>query len=181
MNETIFYFFYNFAHQSAFFDSVIVFFAVYFPYIVVMLAGLFLLFHHHIFRAENPYQVFLQKKREILSIVFPCILAYLIATILKFLLHMPRPILALSDIFPLFPKTTFAFPSEHATLFMALAVSIFFLHKKAGYLFMVFALIIGIARIIAGVHFPLDILAGFILGSVIAYFVKMYTPTPILT
>ena len=33
---------------------------------------------------------------------------------------------------------------------------------------MFFALIIGIARIMAGVHFPIDILGGFVLGSLIA-------------
>ena len=57
---------------------------------------------------------------------------------------------------------------------MALAFAIYFLHKQAGYWFMFFALIIGVARIMAGVHFPLDILGGFVLGALVAYLVKMY-------
>ena len=31
---------------------------------------------------------------------------------------------------------------------------------------------LGLARIIAGVHFPIDILGGFIIGALVAYFVK---------
>jgi undecaprenyl-diphosphatase len=72
----------------------------------------------------------------------------------------------------LFAESWYSFPSGHATFFMALAVSIFLSHKKAGYLFMFFALLIGIARIIAGVHFPVDILGGFVIGALVAFFVK---------
>jgi len=169
MNNQIFYFFYNFTHQSKAFDQIIIFLAVYFPYIVVILAGLFLLFHHDIFKAENPYQVFLEKKKEILMVFVSCFSGYLLALALKLFFHASRPFLSLPDIEPLFIKTTYSFPSEHATFFMALAISIYFLHKKAGYWFIFFALTIGIARIVAGVHFPLDILGGFALGGMVSY------------
>jgi undecaprenyl-diphosphatase len=55
---------------------------------------------------------------------------------------------------------------------MALAFAIYLSHKKAGYIFMHIALLIGIARVAAGVHFPIDILGGFILGIFIAYIVR---------
>jgi undecaprenyl-diphosphatase len=55
---------------------------------------------------------------------------------------------------------------------MALAFALFFSHKKIGYIFMFFAFLIGIARIIAGAHFPVDILGGFILGILTAYLVR---------
>ena len=155
-------------------DQMIVFFALYFPYLVIMLAGLFLLFHHDVFKAENPYQVFLQKKKEILMVFFVSGFAWIVAKLLKLILHISRPVTELSNIDPLLLKTDFSFPSGHATFFVALAFSIFFMHKKAGYWFLFFALIIGITRIMAGVHFPLDILVGFVLGSAIAYSMKMY-------
>src|SRR3989344_9589267 len=172
MNNAIFYFFYNLSHRSEIFDKVVVFFAFYFPYIVVMLAGLFLLFHHEVFKAENPFQVFLQKKKEILKAFFTGALAWVVAQILKFTFSLGRPAEALASIDPLIAKTAYSFPSGHATFFMALAVSIFFFHKKAGYIFIFFALLIGIARIIAGVHFPVDILGGVMLGIVVAYLLK---------
>ncbi|MDP2789436.1 MAG: phosphatase PAP2 family protein [bacterium] len=172
MNETIFYFFYNFAHQSPFIDSVVVFFARTFPYIVVILAGVFLLMHHEVFQAESPWQIFMQKKKEILRAFFTGASAWVLAYVLKILFHAPRPFDALPQVTSLIPESGFAFPSGHSTFFMALAVSIFFSHKKAGYVFVSFALLIGIARIMAGVHFPVDILGGFVLGAVIAYFLR---------
>ena len=172
MNNTIFYFFYNFAHQSFLLDSLVVFFATYFPYIVIMLAGLFLLFHHEVFKAENPFQILLQKKKEILMVLFSGGLAWLIAKILKIIIHTERPFVLFQDVQNLVTDNSFAFPSGHATFFSALALSIFFYHKKAGYWFMFFALLIGIARITAGVHFPVDILGGFVLGFLIAYLLR---------
>jgi undecaprenyl-diphosphatase len=163
MNEIIFFFFYNLAQQSVFLDKLIVFFAIYFPFIVVGLAGLFLLFYR-------------KSWREFFLVFMSSGLAYVCSKILKILIHTPRPFDVLEGVSSLFGATGFAFPSGHATFFMALAIAIFLLHKKAGYVFMLFALLIGLARIMAGVHFPIDILGGFILGGIVsylfAYFVK---------
>jgi undecaprenyl-diphosphatase len=175
MNEIIFFFFYNLAHQSVFFDKVIVFFAVYFPFVVVALAGLFLLFHHEVFKAESPFRVLLEKKKEFSVVFFSGFLAYLISVLLKVLFHTLRPFLALPNVQSLFFESGFAFPSGHATFFSAIALSIFFLHKKVGYVFMVLALIIGLARITAGVHFPIDILGGFVIGGIVSYLVAYFT------
>ena len=172
MDDTIFFFFYNLAHRSEIFDQVVIFFAVYFPYIVIFLAGVFILMHHEVFKAESTFQVFLEKKKEILSSFLTGILAWILAHILKFLFSTIRPFEAFPQIQSLIRESGFSFPSGHAAFFMALAVSIFFFHKKAGYWFMFFALIIGVARIVVGVHFPIDILGGFILGALIAYFIK---------
>lgn len=174
MNTSLFYFFYGFAHRSDLWDKIIIFLAVYFPYLVIILAGLFLLFHHEVFKAESPVQIFLKKKKEILLVFVTSIVAWVVAYAFKFLIHTPRPFMALTNVNPLVSESGFAFPSGHATFFTALAFSLFFTHKKAGYWFMGLALIIGLARIMAGVHFPIDILGGFILGFLVAYFVKMY-------
>ncbi|OGI60421.1 hypothetical protein A2641_00115 [Candidatus Nomurabacteria bacterium RIFCSPHIGHO2_01_FULL_37_25] len=174
MNEIIFFFFYNLAHQSQIFDDIVIFFAVYFPYVVVFIAGIFLLTHHEVFKDKNTLQVFLIKKKEILSAFFSGVLAQVLAYGLKIFFHTSRPFLDLPNVSALFHETGFAFPSGHATFFAALSVSLFFTHKKVGYIFMFFALLIGLARIIAGVHFPVDILGGFILGAFTAFFVKKY-------
>ncbi len=172
MNNQIFYFFYNFSHQSAFFDKLVIFTAVYLPYIVIVLAGLFLIFHHEIFKVQNPFKEFIKKWKEICLVFFSGVLAWFISKILKIIIHTPRPFDALQNVHSLFSETGASFPSGHATFFSALAIAIFLSHKKAGYVFMFFALIISLARIIGGVHFPLDILGGFILGSLIAFFLK---------
>ncbi|MEK7088548.1 MAG: phosphatase PAP2 family protein [Patescibacteria group bacterium] len=159
MNDTIFYFFYNLAHQSVFFDKLVVFFADTFPYIVILFAVIYLFFYK-------------KDWKDFFIIFISSGFAWLLSYIFKFLFHTGRPF----DIFPkvisLFNESGYAFPSGHATFFMALAVALFFLDKKVGYIFIFFAFLIGIARIIAGIHFPIDILGGFIIGFVIAYFLK---------
>jgi membrane-associated phospholipid phosphatase len=129
-------------------------------------------------RSQNFFSpiCIMKKKKEILFVFFTGALAWVLANALKIFIHTDRPFIALSNVQALFSKTGFSFPSGHATFFMALAVSIFFLHKKAGYIFMFFALLIGIARIIAGIHFPVDILGGFVLGIGVAYLLKNVYP-----
>lgn len=160
MNNVIFYFFNNLAYQSRIIDNLIIFLGVYFPFIVIALAVIFLFFYHK----KSPKEVFI--------VFFSSSLAWVIAKILKVLVHSDRPFIALKNTNLLFRDDSFAFPSGHATFFMALAVALFFHHKKTGYLFMLFAVIIGIARIAGGVHFPIDILGGIVLGATVAYFVK---------
>jgi undecaprenyl-diphosphatase len=159
MNDAIFYFFYNFAHQSVWLDRVVVFAALYLPFIVPVLAFIYLVFYRKSWL--DLFRVFLSAGA-----------AAIISKILKILIHTPRPQFALEGVESLFEKTTYAFPSDHATFFMALAVAIFFVNRKAGLVFFVFALLVGMARIAAGVHFPVDILGGFILGATVAYLAK---------
>ncbi len=172
MNESIFYFFYNLAHQNNILDSIIVFLAHILPFLVIMIVGLFLLFHHDMFKAESVLEIILKKKKEFFKILFSVFFAWLASSVLKVMFAVLRPFEALSDVKPLLVETGYAFPSSHAAFFSALAFSIFFMHRKAGYVFMIFALIIGVARIAAGVHFPLDILGGLVLGALIAYLLK---------
>ncbi len=169
MNNTIFLFFYSLAHKSNIFDNIVIFSAVYFPYIVVVSAILFLLFHHEIFDAVNPYKAFLQKKKEIIMVFFSGALAWTATYVLKHLFALSRPFDVWNSVKPLFSETGYTFPSGHATFYMALAVAVFFLNKKVGSLFIIFAFIIGVARIIGGVHFPFDIIGGFALGTLVSF------------
>jgi undecaprenyl-diphosphatase len=172
INNKIFLFFYDLAHRSYFFDKLTVFVAHIFPYIVVLLAIIFLLFHHEVLPSPNPFKEFAKRWKEIILVFFSGIFAWCLAYILKLFFYVPRPFLKLSNVVPLLDKSDYSFPSGHATFFMALATAFFLSHKKAGYVFALFALLIGIARIIAGVHFPIDILGGYILGVLTAYLVK---------
>lgn len=159
MNNQIFFTLYNLAHQLVFFDKLIVFFADTFPYIVILLAVIYLFFYK-------------KDWKDFFIIFISSSLAWFVAYILKIFFHTLRPFEMFPTVVSLFSETGYAFPSGHATFFMALAFAIFFSHKKAGYIFILFAFLIGTARIIAGVHFPIDILGGYILGFSIAFFLK---------
>ncbi|MFA6257910.1 MAG: phosphatase PAP2 family protein [Candidatus Paceibacterota bacterium] len=170
MNNTIFFFFNNLTHQSNIFDSIVVFFAVYFIYIVIILAGLYLLFYYKILSSQNPFKQFANKWREFsfvgLSVGVTWFFNKFIA---KILFHTFRPFVVFPQIQPLFSETGYAFPSGHTAVASSLAFALFFTNKKVGSIFIFFALLIGLARVTAGVHFPIDILGGFVVGFVISY------------
>jgi len=173
MNDNIFFFFYNLAHQSNFFDGVITFFAVYFIYIVILSALSFSFFY----RKSPPDRmtpVIRAGWRELFLVCFSGGLAWGLAKILKILIHTPRPFEVFPQVQSLFVETGYAFPSGHTLVAGAIAFALCFINKKAGYLFLFFALLIGLSRIISGVHFPIDILGGFVLGALVAYFVKFF-------
>lgn len=61
-------------------------------------------------------------------------------------------------------KSSFAFPSNHAANIFGLATMLTLFYRNRFYYFYFFALLIGFSRIYIGVHYPLDIFGGAILG-----------------
>ncbi len=146
-------------------DSTFVFMGNGFTYVAVVILIYFLLAHE-------------DKKRgvqEVLMMVGVAFLAWFFAHYLKSVFDTQRPFVSISGIVPLFQhEADGAFPSGHATFFSALAVMMWFYHRRIALSLGAVAIIVGLGRVISGVHFPIDILGGYILGfliSVISYFV----------
>jgi undecaprenyl-diphosphatase len=87
----------------------------------------------------------------------------------KIFFPMPRPFVML-EIAPLVPVADHlgAFPSTHAAVFAALGVTMFFCNRKIGKWFLCGAFLVALARVGAGVHWPIDVLVGFLLGITVA-------------
>jgi membrane-associated phospholipid phosphatase len=63
-----------------------------------------------------------------------------------------------------------SFPSDHATLFAALATGAWFAWRRLGVLLWAYAIVvIFMPRVYLGMHFPTDIVAGALLGIAIAW------------
>ncbi len=169
MNNEIFYFFHSLAHQSIIGDNLIIFIASYLQYLVVIFAVIFLLTHDEVLVPSSPFKEFKKKWKEILLVFFSGTLAWVFALIFKISFKISRPFFELEQVTPLFYPLDYAFPSGHATFFFALAFALFFNHKKIGIFFLFFATLISIARVMAGVHFPLDIIGGLFLGFIISF------------
>jgi len=160
------------------FDFIIFFIAEYFDHIVLAAALLFFLVHRHYpgKRRLMSYQQMRTRIKELVLVSASFLSAWGIVMLLKEVFAIPRPFLYLENVNLLFPYGAFdSFPSGHAAFFAALAVAVYFHHKRLSYALAFFAILIGVTRIIGGVHLPYDILAGYLLGGLLAWFIyKLY-------
>lgn len=89
----------------------------------------------------------------------------LFVTWIKSYFAIPRPFLQFPEVVKLFSYGGFdSFPSGHAALSAALATIGYIYNKRFGVVLYICALLVGVSRIVAGVHFPFDIIAGYVLG-----------------
>ena len=156
MNEQIFQFFNSFAGQNAFLDLLLVFLSNWFGYL--LLGGLFIFLVFHKDKKQGA--------RDLFVVLAAAVVAYLLSKVVKALIPNPRPFEVLTDAHILYTHGGGdSFISGHATFYMSLAASLFFYHRKLAFAYFVGALIVGLARIAVGVHWPLDILGGWVLGG----------------
>lgn len=109
------------------------------------------------------------KKETVIHAVFSCFVAWVICELIKTIFPTLRPFQAL-DLAPLtltIPGNG-AFPSSHSAVAFALAVTILKHDKKVGVLYLVMAGLVGVARIIAHVHYPIDIIGGALIGVIVS-------------
>lgn len=63
-----------------------------------------------------------------------------------------------------------SFPSDHAVLFFCLSAGLFFCSKRIGLFAFIYTLIfIAFPRLYLGLHYPTDIIAGFVIGVLFAF------------
>lgn len=158
LNEQLFFFFNSFAGRSAFVDSAIVFVGNDLPFLLI---GFTLV-----------YFIFIRRSAQRFTLLSLAVLAAALVTeVLKWaIFRHPRPFVALDGVTQLIQISAFdSFPSQHATIFAALATGMFIYDRSVGVWYIVMAICIGIARIMAGIHYPFDILTGFFIGFLMTY------------
>ncbi len=177
MNETIFRFLNDFAGSRPWLDAVIVFSAEWLGWALVF-GLIFYLFGHIHGKARTIKEIFSGAKtkfKEVAIMIFSAIFALLLSEIAKSVFGSPRPFEVLGNINLLFSHGGGdAFPSGHATFFSALALAIYPYHKKLAIFYFIGAILIGLGRIASGIHWPIDILAGYLLGGAIGFSVSSF-------
>jgi undecaprenyl-diphosphatase len=116
-----------------------------------------------------------QAREQLLSLLCAGIVAVLVARIcalsLPFrvrprfdpVLHFVVPAATPSDL-----VNWSSFPSDHAALFGAFAIGIFYISRRAGIVALLYCLlVICMPRIYLGLHYPSDILGGLLLGAAV--------------
>jgi undecaprenyl-diphosphatase len=145
-------------------DALCIFFAQYFEYVLIFCIILFLFLP-----ARFSWLKLIEKARENYIIFLQAILAVLVSRlvlteIIRYVLPISRPFVD-NDVNLLFNYPGISsFPSGHAAFYFALSAVIFYYYKKAGIAAFVTSFLICIARVFCGIHWPLDIVAGFVVG-----------------
>jgi undecaprenyl-diphosphatase len=88
--------------------------------------------------------------------------------LIKFLVARPRPALEMGAIILSNPGN-YSFPSTHTTLAFAMAYILTREEAKLRWLFYGLAVLISLSRIYLGVHYPIDVITGAILGTIIGW------------
>lgn len=91
--------------------------------------------------------------------------AFILLSAFRSWYHAPRPYEKLS-IDPIIKKDTKgkSFPSRHVFSAFMIDMVIFSVSKPIGIIYLFLAILIGIVRVIGGVHFPKDVIAGAVCG-----------------
>lgn len=101
-------------------------------------------------------------------LILSLIVSYLIIQLIKLGVMRPRPYDTLSSLVVIGHEFDYSFPSGHTANMTVLS---YILGKEYGHLklFMIFPVIIAITRLYLGVHYPSDVIGGFIIGLILAY------------
>lgn len=73
-----------------------------------------------------------------------------------------------------------SFPSDHAGAAFAIAFAVLFVSRRAGGWFLLAAGAVGLSRVLVGLHYPGDVLAGAAVGFAAAWLVHRFARRPLL-
>lgn len=169
MNRDLFTTFNNLAGQNTIVDGFVVFCANYLIYLLFAGVGVALV-----------YLLTQKKWRPIILFCLSVGIAFVLMLIAEQLFPSDRPFVGATVTMLIEHEANQSFPSSHTAAAMAVALSLlcFTPFKKWGAVAVIAALLVGLSRIVAGVHFPLDIAGGIavaVLGVVAAAIIARIT------
>ncbi len=112
-----------------------------------------------------------RNQRAVLSAVASMFLGNLVVKGFNLAFYRFRPF-AFNEVNVLFyyPSDS-SFPSNAAFVGFAIATSVWLYNRRVGLVLYVMALLLGLARICGGVHYPSDVLGGMLIGMFVAYLI----------
>ncbi len=109
------------------------------------------------------------KREQALHALFSAVAAWAIASMIKNIFPTFRPFQVNGNVaLTLTTSPDSAFPSVHSAVAFALAATVWLHDKRLGSTFLLGAVLVSVGRMLANVHYLLDIAGGAVLGVVIA-------------
>lgn len=144
-------------------QTLTVFLAKYLVYLIIALVAFW-------FLARVPPPL---KKRTILFAVVSLPLTLVVSLLAAHFYYDPRPFM-ISHVAPLIAhEPGNGFPSHHTLLGAALASLVFRYDRRFGVVLFILTLLVGLARVHAGLHHLVDILGSFFIAGVVASIVYL--------
>lgn len=167
LDQKVFSWFNSIIGLNSILDGIIKVVAVYTVYLVPVLLIIFFFFSRNAVAADRLEK--LQKFLINLSITV-LISWQVIARFLGMMFNRERPFDFVGAKELVFHLPSYSFPSDHA-LFFAFITTYLFLsgYKKWGWLVLIATILVSLSRITAGLHWPGDILGGWIIGVILAF------------
>jgi undecaprenyl-diphosphatase len=115
-----------------------------------------------------------------LCVLIAVVISSLYVMVAKELIALPRPFVVITDLQVAYFPSGYSFPSGHTAGAFA-AFSAWCFRERRHYLPLLgFATIIGISRVYIGVHYPMDVLAGAVVGLIMGYAVAQLDLTVLM-
>ena len=136
-------------------DKFCVFVAKITPYLTALLYAITLLI------------LFINHSSKLVITILKPLSSFLIVTIIRKLYNRPRPCVVF-NIEPLVDhKTDESFPSRHTVSAFAIAFALLNISLPLGIISLIIACLVGLSRILCGVHFVSDVFCGFLIALII--------------
>lgn len=152
LNHSLFFQIFNLSRQNPLLDMLMIFFADYLIFISFFLI------------AFSWFQKDVNNKKALLLTILSLIVGFFIIKSIVFFYYEPRPFIT----YPISPLISHSaddsFPSDHTSILAIITFSFLF-YKTYFFKFLLTSTILtGFSRVYVGVHYPLDILGGFLVG-----------------
>lgn len=159
-NTALFFQIFNLHGQNFILDKLMIFGADYLIYIIFA-------FTFYLGLKGNT-----NDKRAFLLIILGAPIAILLIKVIHIFYFEPRPFVTYNITQLIHEQADAAFPSRHATIISVIAMAFTYYKSKWTPFFLLVMVWIGLSRIFVGVHYPLDVLGGFLTG-VISLFIAL--------
>lgn len=168
LNTTLFFAINNLSGHWPLLDRVFLFITNPLIFIVIGIAATWIIFIRPFYKKDPVDR--LRAIRDELLFITVMGLVWFISALLKSVVAFPRPQQYFQGIRTLLVYGDFdSFPSLHAAFSFALAYMVSSRNARLGGVLFIIAVLVGISRVFVGVHFPIDIIVGAIIGILVPW------------
>jgi membrane-associated phospholipid phosphatase len=101
------------------------------------------------------------------------VVAYVVSEVIKLVVQEERPCRSAPSLAECPEPGDWSFPSNHSVIAGASAMAIWALHRTFGWVAAVCALAAASSRVVVGVHYVHDVVAGLLLGALISWTIAL--------